>query len=133
MPRLSSLLTACLLLLAAICPNLPAATITYTLDLSSPGTFTLSATASADDNSGIFFYGIPLLGDVLTLDHRSPITINSANFSPAGFSDLRTPNSSAPLLNPIITASQSLFATPDNLIHGIGQEASSFAARGIAP
>jgi hypothetical protein len=110
-----------------------AATITYILDLTVPGTFTLKATASADDNAGIFLYGVPLLGNVLTLDNRAPVAINADNFATAGFDNLRSSDITSEFVNPLVTGAQNPFGNPANWIHGVGQEASGFAGKGINP
>jgi hypothetical protein len=133
MARHSCLLAISFLLVPIIATDVTAATITLILDLSVPGTFTLSATASAGDNLGIVDYGIPLLGNVLTLDHRAPVTINAANSAAAGFSELRSADIVSTTINPMVVGSQSVFGPPANFIRGIGQEASSFAAHGISP
>jgi hypothetical protein len=114
--------------------NASAAVVTYILDLSFPGTFALYADVSQGDNGGLVFYDVPLLGTVLTLDHRAPLAINGSNFIGAGFNTLRTPDSAGPITNPEIHGSQDVInAPPANRIYGFGQEASSWAAQGITP
>jgi hypothetical protein len=105
-----------------------AATVHYVLDLSVAGQFTLTAQASLGDNGGITTYGIPLTGNLLTLDHRAPNGVFFGNFQPMGFSNLRNPApvDGLPAVNPTITGGQAL-ATP-NLIYGFGQSANSFWA-----
>jgi hypothetical protein len=112
-----------------------AATITYTLDLTgAPGTFKLSAASSAGDNGGLVFYSVPLSGNVLTVDNRGPNVINSANFAPAGFGAFRSADVVGATANPIISGSQDVVSGPPaNRIYGFGQEASSYAAKGITP
>jgi hypothetical protein len=129
--HLRNLFAATLIAVGLAASSATAATVTYILDLSVDDVFTVRAQASAGDNGGITTYGIPLVGNLLTLDHRAPNIVSSANFQPAGFSNLRNPAppDGAAAVNPTITGGQAL-ATP-NLIYGFGQEASSFAAKGI--
>jgi hypothetical protein len=111
-----------------------AATITYTLDKSVPGTFTLKAATSAGDNGGLVFYSVPLIGNVLTVDNRGPNVINSANFAPAGFGAFRSADITSASANPIISGSQDVVSGPPaNRIYGFGQEISSYALKGIVP
>jgi hypothetical protein len=83
------------------------------------------------DNDGIVFYWVPLLGNVLTLDHRAPVALNAANSQPLGFSDLRSSDIITPTLNPEVHASQYIVGPQQNLIRGFGRETSSFAAKGF--
>jgi hypothetical protein len=130
--RVRSMLWLLALVSAGMLPSdTSAATITYILDLTAPGTFTLKAAASTGDNAGIFLYGVPLLGNVLTLDNRAPLAINSANATPVGFSEVRSADITSATLNPEVTGSQSAFGPATNLVRGMGQEASSFAAKGF--
>ena len=112
-----------------------AATINYVLDLSgSPGTFQLKATTSAGDNGGLVFYSVPLTGNILSVDNRGPNVINSANFAPSGFGAFRSADSAVAVVSPIISGSQDVVSGPPaNRLYGIGQEASSYALKGITP
>jgi hypothetical protein len=116
----------------------PAATVTYILDLfTTPGSFTLWAGVSDGDNQGLVSFSVPLIGTVTNLNNVSPFTVNSANFAPLGFDQLRTPGApdpaAGPLVNPIIRGSQNVASGPlANLVAGFGQEASSWAAKGYS-
>jgi hypothetical protein len=131
--KFRSTVTTALLSSALLAPSATAATVTYILDLRVHNEWRLLADASDDDNGGITTYGVPLIGNLLSVDHRSPAGVYFANFSPMGFSTLRNPAppDGGPAVNPTITGSQAL-ATP-NLIYGFGQEASSFVAEGFSP
>jgi hypothetical protein len=108
--------------------------VTYSLDLTVPGTFKLRAQTSLGDNAGLAAYSVSLLGNVLTLDHRSPQAISSDNFAPVGFSQLRSPDKPAGAVNPTIIAAQEYNSAPlGNLIYGFGQQTSSYVAKGITP
>jgi hypothetical protein len=74
----------------------PAATVTFTLDLTVGNVWRVFAQASQGDNGGISTYGISLVGNVLTVDHRAPVAIDLDNFQPAGFYNLRSSDSGAP-------------------------------------
>jgi hypothetical protein len=116
--------------------NSLAATVTYTLDLSVDDQWELRATASAGDNFGLVFYDVPLTGNALTVDNRSPLTTNLANFAPAGFNLLRipAPPDGGPGVNPEIRGSQDAVSGPlINHVRGFGQENSNWAAEGITP
>jgi hypothetical protein len=115
-----------------------AATITYTLNLSVPGTFTLSATTSAGDNAGLAAFGIPLTGTVTSLDNVAPsLTVGQkGSYTGAvGFTSLRSGDSASQLVDPLITGSQDAVnaAAPGNLVYGIGQSVGSFATSGFTP
>ena len=74
-------LIGALLIGGLITSSASAATVTFSLDLTgAPGTFTLTAGASAGDNAGMASYGVPLTGPILTLDHRSPYAVNMREF-----------------------------------------------------
>jgi hypothetical protein len=116
-----------------------AATITYTLDLRVPGTFTLTASTSAGDNGGLALYSAPLKitgggGEILTVDNRAPNVINSQNFAPAGFSEIRSADVTAATTSTTIGGSQNVVGAPAaNRVYGFGQEVSSYALKGITP
>lgn len=101
-----------------------AQTVEFTLDLddAGEGTFSLYASASTGDNAGIALYGVPLTGDILTLDHRSlaGLGINGmATADNVGFSEFRSADNAAS-----VAASQKLVPTPTPFIlYGIGQTA----------
>jgi hypothetical protein len=124
-------LAAALLMMPTNTFTASAATVTFTLDLSVPNEFKLFAQASAGDNVGMSRYGVPLMGTLLTLDHRAPSTIASANFQPAGFSNLRSADAPGGVVDPTITGGQSL--TTPNVVFGFGLESSNFVAKGITP
>ena len=106
--------------------NAPAATVTYTLDLSIANQFKLFAEASLDDNLGLFFYAAPLVGNLTSLDHRTAYTINQVNLAAAGFSVLRSADAPAGSVNPTIAGSQDVFGPPENRIYGFGQTAGTW-------
>jgi hypothetical protein len=116
-----------------------AATVTYILDLSTPGAFTLYADVSDGDNQGLAFFSVPLVGTVTNLNIVAPLTIHGANFSPAGFYAVRTPTAgtdpvAGPIVNPYVSGSQDVISGPAaNLITGFGQEAGNWEAKGITP
>ena len=131
-----------LLAMGMLASTASAATVTYTLDLSAaPGQFSLYASTSADA-AGLAVYGVPLSGQVLAMDHRSPVATfaqkppGGAGFNGAiGFSTLRSADILAPTANPTVTGSQDVVnvAAPNNLIFNIGELPGSFAAEGILP
>ena len=118
-------------LVVALSTSASAATVTFTLDMTAgqgaAGTFTLTAAASLGDNGGISRYSIPLTGPILSLDHRSPYAISSANFAPTGFSGLRSADG-----NPLVSAGQPGVTAPaQNFLYGFGQTPNSFVDLGI--
>lgn len=125
----SKLFVVALSVCALTAASASAATVNFVLDLTgAAGTFTLRASASAGDNSGIATYGVPLTGPILTLDHRSPNAVAASNFQPAGFTNLRSADSPG-----TISASQPLAPNP-NQITGFGQTGSNWAEKlGAAP
>jgi hypothetical protein len=116
-------------LVVGLAASANAASVHYILDLSVDDAWTLKAQASDGDNGGITTYGIPLVGNFLSLNHQTGNIVVSGNFQPAGFSNLRSADSAGAIANPTITGGQSL--TTPNLVYGFGQEASSFAAKGF--
>ena len=108
-------------------------TITYYLDFPSDGNFTLWATTGAGDNAGLVFYSVPLVGNILTVDNRGPLAVNSANFSNIGFGAFRSADRNTPTTSVMITGFQDVVSGPmGNLIYGIGQSTSSFAREGYS-
>jgi hypothetical protein len=107
-----------------------AATITYTLDLSVPNAFSLTAATTAD-NGGIDRYSIPLVGSVSTVDHRTPYAVAAGDLQSAGFSRLRSDDVLSGAVDPTIVAGQS--GTTPHTIYNFGQEPSNFIAEGITP
>lgn len=105
-----------------------AQTVGYTLDLddAGTGTFSLYASASAGDNAGIALYGVPLVGDILTLDHRAlaGLGINSASTAAdAGFTEFRSADNDTDL-----AGGQLLIPSPTPFIYyNIGQAAGNAA------
>jgi len=112
-----------------------AATVTYTLDLLTPGAFTLTAQASLGDNGGLALYGIPLSGTTLTLDHQTPkadFGSGPAGNSPVGFTAFRSADGGGSNQT-IVGGQDTINVAPGNLISGFGQEVSTFALKGITP
>src|SRR5262245_34308711 len=114
-----------------------AATITYTLDLigGAPGSFSLYGKCSTGDNAGIAIFGVPLTGHVLTLDNAAPsmqFGQKGAFSGGAGFNQVRSADSAAPIDNPTIAGGQDFTnaGAPNNLVFGIGQTAGSFTSDG---
>jgi hypothetical protein len=109
-----------------------AATIKFTLTLNVPtNTYTLHATdiSSPQDAFGIASYGV-VLANVTSVDHKSPrdgFGSGPGGVGPAGFTTLRSADGVLAIL-----ASQDTTTPTPNLIYGFGQQASSFAAKGIA-
>lgn len=125
---------------ALMASSATAATVTYILDLSGPaGTANLYADVSSGDNGGLVAWGFGLTGNFLTTDNVSPLTVNSANFSQAGFNAFRAAGASptwatGPVANPFLSGSQdAISGPPANLIYGFGQESSNWAGEGITP
>ena len=112
-----------------------AATVTFCLyvdqdsaGIPAPGTFNLYAIDSVGDNFGIASYGAPLIGSILTIDHKSPRatqTPDFATFNAFGFSFLRTGDVPPPIgLTPYtISASQDTISPTPYPIYGFGQRA----------
>jgi hypothetical protein len=119
------------MLLAIRSSTAAAATATFTLETSVPGEFKVFAQVSQGDNGGLVTYGIPLLGNITSIDHVSPniaLAENTAQeIGPAAFTYLRSPDG-----DPEITGAQVIVpeASP-NVVYGFGQTAGSFAALGI--
>lgn len=136
----ANLLVAALFSASLLASNASASSLTYILDITTPGAATLYANVSSGDNFGLVAWGVGLNGNFLSTDNRSPLVINGANFAPAGFSDFRDPAAGAatdptgPVNNPFLSGSQNAISGPAaNLIRGFGQEASNFVAKGITP
>jgi hypothetical protein len=88
----------------------------------SGNTWQLYAESSAGDNGGIASYNIPML-NIATMTNESPfIQLSSANFQPAGFTELRNPATDSDPAGKTLGASQKLVptATP-NVVYGFGQ------------
>lgn len=107
-----------------------AASVSYTMGTVG-NNWTLSVRASLGDNFGIARYSVPLAGGITSLNHRTPLTAFAigpgGTSGPAGFTAMRTPNSS------LFLVSAAIDTTPVKppIIRGFGQEASSFAAKEI--
>jgi hypothetical protein len=116
-----------------------AGTITYTLDKSVPGQFTVYADASVGDNAGIATWGFQVTstgGNVTTEDNWSPWGLRT-NFSNLGFADVRQPlsdGSTVPDASTVATSyifsgsQQVATGATANFVYGYGQTAGSFAA-----
>jgi hypothetical protein len=136
----SRLFVVALVAMGLIASSATAATVTYILDMSvAPGQFDLYASTSADA-AGLAVYGVPLSGEVLTMDHRSPTASfaqkPSVGFAGAiGFNILRSGDILASTMDPVVTGSQDTVnaAAPNNLIYNIGETPGSFATEGIVP
>jgi hypothetical protein len=104
-------------------------TLNMTRDTSGPGTWQLFAEASSGDNGGIASFNIPLL-DIATLTNETPFyTLNTTNFRPAGFSELRVPATDNNAVDKTVFASQQLIPNPTpNIVYGFGQTAGSWPA-----
>jgi len=135
----SNLFAIALAGLGLVASSASAANVHYTLDLSAvSGQFSLLATTSAGDSAGLAVYGIPLSGDVLTMDHLSPVATfasKGAFMGPIGFSNLRSGDIAASTINPTLTGAQDTVSAsaPNNLIFNMGETASSFVIEGITP
>lgn len=115
-----------------------AGTITYTLDTTVPGVYTLYADASVGDNAGIAVWGAQLKatgGQIQTEDNYSPWGLRT-NFSNIGFADVRVPlsdGSTAPDASTAATvytfsgSQQIATGATANFVYGYGQTAGSFA------
>jgi hypothetical protein len=117
-----------------IATSAQAATVTYILDKSVPGTFTLWADVSSGDNQGLALYSVPLLGSVTAFNSVSPVLFSAGDGSLVGFDQLRTADGAGPIVNPEIVGAQNVTggATTAHLISGFGQESSSWVAKGKA-
>jgi hypothetical protein len=109
-------------------------TLNMTRDTSGPGTWQLFAEASSGDNGGIASFNIPLL-DIATLTNEAPFyTLNTTNFRPAGFSELRVPATDNNAVDKTVFASQQLIPNPTpNIVYGFGQTAGSWPASSYVP
>jgi hypothetical protein len=130
--------TFALAIALGVAASASAANIHYVLNLTVPGTFTLTGQTSPGDNGGIALFSVPLRANggsqILTVDNRAPNVINSANFAPAGFSEIRSADVAAPVTATTISGSQNVVAAPPaNRIYGFGQEVSSYALKSITP
>jgi hypothetical protein len=118
-------------LVALMAANASAAIVKFTLEYDGLGTsWNLYAQelSGPADNGGIASYGA-VLTNVLTVDHNSPrdgFGQGPGGVGAAGFTSLRSADGA-----PVLLASQDTITPTPNLIRGFGQEASSFAAKGI--
>ena len=82
------------------------------------------------DNNGIASYGIPIVGDIVSIDHNSAWTAFAQDGGfvggAAGFSFLRSADGVA-----LVGASQDTITPTPHLIFGMGQVASDFASEGL--
>lgn len=101
-----------------------AGTLTYTLDLSTPGSFSLFAQVSDGDNLGIASYQVNLVGDILTQDHLSPNgnVFDFPSFSPRGGVGFTLFRSADNVLG-TYEASQDTVSPTDHIVIGFGQQA----------
>jgi len=128
-------LFASMLVVMGLASAASAASVHYKLDLSVPGTFTLTAAASPGDNFGLALYGIPLTGTTTALDHKSPkmdFGTGPGGASPIGFTAFRTADGGG-TDQTLVGGIDTIGAPAGNLIRGFGQEAGNFAAKGITP
>ena len=123
MPDRLTLIASVLLFASSLSPSASAATVIYSLDLSVSSKFTLRAQTNVGDSAGLAAYDVPLLGNVLTLDQRSPVGTSAANFSPLGFNSSCSADLPSGGVNPQIIATQDTAGVIENLIYGLGQTA----------
>jgi hypothetical protein len=113
-------LTAVIVAVSAVTAQ--AAMVTFTLNVNEDGagTFNLYAASSVGDNGGIASYGIPLVGNILTLDHKSPKASGDGSLGavPVALGLLRTADST---WTPIAASQDTV--TPGYIVYGIGQTA----------
>ncbi len=96
-----------------------AATVDFTLDAASDGTFDLFADVSQGDNAGLSFVGVELLG-IDTIQNLAPmVAYDEVEFEPHGFHYFRSPDD-----DPTLVAVQAV-TNPDSLVYGFGQTAGS--------
>ncbi len=123
----SILATLAALVLSTSVQAMPTVNLTLFLDEAGPNTFNLYAASSLGDNGGIAFYGVPLLGDITTLDHKSPVAgalfAGPPFFSQVGFNLLRSADNVTSLI-----ASQDTINASSILVYGFGQSAGSLAS-----
>jgi len=118
-----------------------AATITYTLDKTVPGQYSVYADVSQGDNAGLATFGFelaaPVGGTLSTQDNQSPWGLRT-NFSNVGFADIRVPlsdgstapDSSTAVPTFVFSGSQQVATgATANFVYGFGQSASSFATK----
>jgi hypothetical protein len=101
------------------------ATVSFLLDQdSAAGTWALRLKASIGDNGGIAAYGVPIVGQVTSLDHRSPRALaeNAAGTlsGPVGFTLFRSPDGISPASLKIAASQDTILPTPF-IIYGFGQ------------
>ena len=89
------------------------------------------ASTSSGDNAGLAVYGVPLIGNVATLDNASPQMLfgqKNTFLGGTGFNQVRSADPGG--VNPTIAGAQDFTnaAAPGNLVYGIGQPGSFTAA-----
>ena len=128
------------LALAAVAPaTAQQPVVTFHMDLSVPGEFSLFASSSLDDNFGISCYGLPFdeatAARITSLDHLSPVSNHAENAAglagTAGFSTLRS-DLNLPGIGLTIFAGQNTISPTPHLIRGFGQSAGSLSDLGLA-
>jgi hypothetical protein len=106
---------------------MPTVNFTLYVDEAGANTFNLYASSSLGDNAGIAFYGVPLLGDITSLNHNSPVAgalfAGPPFFSQVGFNLLRSADNVTSLV-----ASQDTINASSILVYGFGQTAGSLAS-----
>jgi len=107
-----------------------AATITYQLVIQPGNTFSLYASDSLGDNGGLATFGVPLSGNITTINNTAPFGQFGASpggSGEIGFSQFRSADGN-PAGPTTVTGGQLTVPTPTPLIiHGFGQTAGNLA------
>jgi hypothetical protein len=107
--------------LLATASSAQAAAVNFTMVINPGNTFDIYANATLGDNAGIASYGIPLTGNILSFDHKSPVAafaLQGAQSGPVGFSLLRSADN---VITPSILASQDTITPTPFITYGFGQ------------
>jgi hypothetical protein len=107
-----------------------AATVTYTLDLRTPGFFAITAQTSLGDNGGLYGFHVAFTGEITGLDNRSPYANVFAINNSVGFSNVRSKDVFGVASGGEISGLQ--FGNTATL-YGLGQTSGSFASLGMSP
>ena len=84
----TKVLFPCLVWLIGL-PAIAQANVVFSLSVNGGGTFQLTAADNNVSSLGLASYGVPIVGDVLTLDHLSPQALTTS-FTDIGFRLLRS-------------------------------------------
>ena len=112
----SRLLIRCFVLLTGL-PAMASANVVFSLSVGGSGTFQLTAADNNIPSLGLASYGVPIIGDVLTLDHVSPQGLTTGG-SDIGFRLLRSLDNAL-----TVTGSQNTVTLGIPIVTGFGKTA----------